>query len=237
MNIDDEIIIAENEYGKYAVPASTAHRSGSRELIEGIVHEPETIKLIMRERGNGIVVHAGAFIGDFLPALSGPDHRIFAFEPGALFFKCCQQTMQMNFPDGNHQTTLIKAGLGAEPAFDMPLLTMSTETESEGGTARILEHLGNVDERFYEPVEITTIDMILPQHHDVSIIHLDIEGFEERALMGGINTIRTSKPMLIIEAGMNEHFDSDFYQNVIFGELGYEDIGQTHGWNRILKPK
>lgn len=233
----EKYIIAENMYGKYYVPRSTIHRCGSSELIEGAVHEPETIKLILKNRGDGVVIHAGAFIGDFLPALSEKGKPVLAFEPGIEFFMCCQKTMELNFPDGNHDTTLINKGLSSEPSIGNKLLTMEDEFKGEGGCARIITHPDGVEAHRMETVELTTIDISLSRWDNVSIIHLDIEGFEENALRGAINTLRTSKPLLILEIESRNKMDSDFYTNVIFGELGYEDIGQVHGWNRILKVK
>lgn len=235
---EDIFIIAKNKYGTFVIPRDSSNKSGSVEIVNGNVHEQVTIDLINGIRGDGIVIHAGAFIGDMLPALSGEGKRVFAFEPGEQFFYCAQKVMDINFPNGGHETTLINKGLSYEPAMSAFLLTKGdTANEAQGGCSRILEHVGESDIHKTESIQLTTIDSVLPTYHNVSVIHLDIEGYEENALRGAINTIRCSKPVLIIELGQTQRMNSQFYTDVIFGELGYEDFGQVCGWNRILKPR
>ena len=234
---EDKYIIAKNKYGTFVVPKNTAMKSGSFELVDGNVHEQETINVINGIRGDGVVVHAGAFIGDMLPAISGKGKRVFACEPGEDFFYCAQKVMEINYPTGDHNTTLIKKGLGREPS-SARLMTMTDNNEvSEGGCSRIVEQVRDSDMYRTEVIELTTIDAMLPAYHNVTVIHLDIEGFEEEALRGAINTLRTSRPVLILELASTMRMKSPFYMDVIFGELDYEDYGQVHGWNRILKPR
>jgi FkbM family methyltransferase len=237
--IDEDIyIIAKNIHGTFIIPKDSADKSGSVEMVEGRVHEQVTIDLINGIRGDGIVVHAGAFIGDMLPALSGKGKRVFAFEPGHQFFYCAQKVMEINFPTGEHDTTLINKGLSNEPSTLALLFTKGDEeNQAQGGCSRIVQHVQEHDLNKVEHVELTTIDAMMPTYHNISVIHLDIEGFEENALKGAINTIRCSKPVLIVELGQTQRMNSPFYTDIIFGELGYEDFGQVCGWNRILKPR
>ena len=62
--------VSSNEFGIFCIPASSAHRPASRAVINHNVWEPDTIKCISRGAGDGDVVHAGSYFGDFLPALS-----------------------------------------------------------------------------------------------------------------------------------------------------------------------
>jgi len=49
-------------------------------------------------------------------------------------------------------------------------------------------------------VNLVTIDEILSPDTDVGIIQLDTEGYEKFALLGGINTIRKDRPIIILES-------------------------------------
>src|SRR2546429_648934 len=62
--------VASNEYGKYCVPLSVVGRPAAEAVFGGRVYEPETVQFIRSHAGEGSVVHAGAFFGDFLPALA-----------------------------------------------------------------------------------------------------------------------------------------------------------------------
>jgi Methyltransferase FkbM domain len=44
-----------------------------------------------------------------------------------------------------------------------------------------------------------TVDAILPANRPVSIVQLDVEGHEQYALTGALQTIRRSRPILILE--------------------------------------
>jgi len=65
-----EVVIAENAHGFYCVPRAAAQRPAALKIINGEVWEPETIDFVVRHCVDRSVVHAGAFFGDFLPAVS-----------------------------------------------------------------------------------------------------------------------------------------------------------------------
>jgi FkbM family methyltransferase len=229
--------IVKNEYGYNCVLNSAAHRTVCVELLAGVMHEPETIEYILANRGDGIVIHAGAFIGDMLPALSGKGKRLYAFEPGDEFFRCARITMDLNFAEGEHSTILINKGLGDKVVSGVPLLSKESEELSEGGGSRILRTTEGVEDFRYEDIQLTTIDLEVRDIAEVSLIHLDVEGFEEQALRGGETCIRVSKPILLIEVGRDDlEVESDYINEVIFGELGYIEVDRFRG-NRAYKPK
>jgi len=199
----------------------------------GKVFEEDTIAHILEHRGDGIVVHAGAFVGDMLPAISGVGKRVYAFEPGRDFFRCAKITMALNFEYDDHATVLINKGLSDNEISDAALLSGETEELSEAGASRIMRTTDGIEPYRIESVVLTTIDTVVPIG-EVSVIHLDVEGFEEDALRGGIQNIRASKPALIIEVGLDSRqLDSDFYTDIIFGELGYQQVGESFHGNRL----
>src|SRR5437588_12196987 len=65
-----EVVIAENAHGFYCVPRAAAHRPAALKIINGQAWEPETIDFVVRHCVDRSVVHAGTFVGDFLPAVS-----------------------------------------------------------------------------------------------------------------------------------------------------------------------
>ena len=225
--------IASMDYGFVCIPKSCLHRTVGQTLMGGKVFEQNTIDRILEHRGDGIVVHAGAFVGDMLPAISGVEKRVYAFEPGRDFFRSARITMELNFDDDDHATILINKGLSDKATLDAPLLSGETEELSEAGASRIMRSADGVEPYRLEYVELTTIDSVVPMG-EVSVIHLDVEGFEEEALMGGIQNIRASKPVLILEIGRDERrISTPFYTDIIFGELGYHQVGESFHGNRL----
>jgi FkbM family methyltransferase len=221
-------VFAENKYGSYCVPKNTKHRPASKTVINGGIYEPETIQYILDNRGDGVVVHAGTFFGDFLPAISGKGKRVYAFEPVFENYRCAKVTLDLNFEySEDHNTYLYHAALGTN-TFEK--LTMKTVEEGKhmGGGSRVEKNPKNSENARFEVTNSTTIDFTLPSKNDVSIIQLDVEGFEEEALKGAVRTLRKSKPILILEILDENMLQSEFFTDIIFGELGYKEETMLH---------
>ena len=219
--------IAYNKYGGYCVPLSSKHRPAAYEILSGYVWEPEIIEFLMSRCGDGDIVHAGTFFGDFLPALSqssAEGSRIWAFEPNPENYRCAFITTYIN---GLQNVELINAGLGERPGF-LQMVTSDTDGMSLGGGSRMVRQ---TDEGITEgsiTVEVVTVDEVIPSERKISIIQLDVEGFEEPALAGALKSIRRCKPILILESLPDEDWLST---NIL--QLGYRITGNTND-NTIL---
>ena len=66
-----------------------------------------------------------------------------------------------------------------------------------GGMPRITDMQATAGD--YEDVTIVRLDDVLPEGSDVGVLQVDVEGFEEPALKGAINTIARCRPILILE--------------------------------------
>lgn len=77
-------------------------------------------------------------------------------------------------------------------------------------------------------VEVVTVDEVIPAERRISIIHLDVEGFEKPALAGALKSIRRCKPILILESLPDEDWLST---NIL--QLGYKIAGTAYD-NTIL---
>jgi FkbM family methyltransferase len=203
--------VAYNKYGAYCVPVSALHRPAPLSVCAGEVWEAETIALMVAHCAAGDIVHAGAFFGDFLPALAAAcapaSRKIWAFEPNPESYRCAAVTLLLN-QIGNVE--LINAGLGEQPSAGR--LVTSEGGQSLGGGAYILpgpSNLGNGLPAGTTPVRIVAIDDIVPEHRTVSVIQLDVEGYEERALAGAMRTIRRNRPLLILETLPTERWISE----------------------------
>lgn len=219
--------ISYNKYGGYCVPESSCHRPAARRILMNGVYEPKTISFMVSNCGQGDIVHAGTYFGDFLPALSnGLDDgsKIWAFEPNPENFRCTKITVEIN---AIKNIELINAGLG-EKQDTLLVKTEDKQGRSLGGGSRIISRKKAIISGT-QKVDIVAIDDVIDSQRNVSIIQLDVEGFEKQALTGALKTIKRCLPIIILEVWPNgpllgSHW---FEQNIL--KLGYRKINELHG--------
>ena len=174
-----------NRYGSYCVPRSSNDRPAAQMVLKNEVYEPDTISFMMKSCGNGDIVHAGTYFGDFLPALSkglGSKSKIFAFEPNMENYHCARMTVNINKLTN---VELRNAGLGAQ-SDNLLVLTADEAGHPLGGASRIVREAPS-DQVTTSAVDIIAIDDVIGSVRDVSIIQLDVEGYEQEALIGALN--------------------------------------------------
>jgi FkbM family methyltransferase len=218
--------IAYNRFGGYCVPRSSAHRPAAKAVLSGQVYEPETIDFMRSSCGDRDILHAGTFFGDFLPALSAaiaPRSLVWAFEPNRENYRCARVTLELNEATN---VRLAHGGLGAQRQRSS-VQTADAGGKALGGASRIVRP-GN-EARWREPVEIFTIDEVIPPERDLGLLQLDVEGYEQEALSGGLATIRRCMPILILESlpGSRLVQGEWFADNIL--SLGYAQVARLHG--------
>ena len=205
--------IHKNKFGKYAVPVEVDHRPCVKTIKSSQVWEPNTIKFICENIKNLNMVHAGTFFGDMIPAFSkSTAGNIYAFEANTENAFCAEKTILLN---DLKNVILTKKGLGQkkEKKEFITSLKKNEQFIKAGGSGSFLLP---ESEYITETAEITTIDSVVDGH--ISIIQLDIEGYEINALKGAVNTIRKYKPILVLET--IDPSDNFFKENII--SLGYK---------------
>ena len=195
MNID--IIKAHNEYGMYAIPKSSAWRIAAQTVIEENVWEHDTIKYIIKNCEYSSIIHAGAYFGDFIPALSkNCKDTVFAFEPNSENYECASMTCNLN----NCTNVILRRNALGDCKAKVNL-KIKHGSKSIGGLSKIV----SIADKDTEEVLQVTIDDTIPHTRPISILHLDLEGHELSALKGAKNIIKKWKPILIIEDNHKEY--------------------------------
>ena len=216
-HLNFEIVEIESEV--YFVPIYAIHRPACRAIMSGQYYEPETHKLVGRllSERPGDLIHAGTFFGDMLPSFSKKCPGIvYAFEPvleNFLLAKLCIQRNELS------NVILWNAGLGRSLSVAR-VDTGKKERTHRGGVSEIAE-TGQL-------TSLVTIDSMSLEN--VSVIQLDIEGFELEALNGGLETIKKNRPTILIED--NSRNCAQFLEN-----LGYSKTGVIPGisiWQYVL---
>jgi len=223
--------IGYNVYGAYCVPLSSKHRPAATLILKGEVYEPRTVEFLRANCGAGDIVHAGTYFGDFLPALSRAClGMVWAFEPNLENYRCARITALLN---DLSNVELRRAGLGAANGA-LPLVTVDADGLARGGSSTFMNG-GSSQPGQMEIVPVVSIDEAVPEDRQVSIIQLDVEGFEQPALAGALKTIARCRPVIVVEVLA----DSDilptewFARNIL--DLGYRITGTIHG-NAVLFP-
>jgi FkbM family methyltransferase len=199
--------IAYNKYGGYCLPLSSVHRPATQKILSGKVWEPKTIEIISKNCGTGDIVHAGTYFGDFLPAISrtcASHAKVWAFEPHPENYRCSVITININ---GLDNVEISNAGLGSQEG-SMSMLIADRIGRALGGGSKLIES-DHQSQGQSVRVKVLRIDDVIPSDRNISVIQLDVEGFEQQALAGAIETIRRCKPMLILESLPDEDWLSE----------------------------
>lgn len=222
--------VAYNKYGAYCMPVSSEHRTLNQIILNGEVFEPDTLEYIAAHVNKGDIIHAGTYFGDFIPAFSqgvSKKAKIWAFEPNPESFRCAQITMMLN---GIQNVSLVNAGLGDKES-KINLTTKDKKGVSLGGSSTIDVERDSSENT--EEIEIRTIDSAIPKDRNVSIIQLDVEGFEKQAIMGALETIKRCRPILILE---DDHgFTKGQWFNDTILSMNYKLDKKLH-YNQVILP-
>jgi len=214
--------IAYNKYGGFCVPLSSNHRPAAQKILSGDIYEPNTIEFLTSNSKGGDIIHAGTYFGDFLPALSrslAPDAKVWAFEPNRENYRCALITICIN---EIQNVVLTNAGLG-EQRDSRAMVISEVSGRALGGASQIMRKGKEISSEHEEIVQIVTVDEMIPLDRTVSIIHLDVEGYEKHALSGALKTIQRCRPIIILES-----LPEDDWMNKNILCRGYQISGKVH---------
>jgi FkbM family methyltransferase len=139
-------------------------------------------------------IDAGAHIGSHTLVMAravGSDGRVYAFEPQKKIFRELVNNLKLN--DATNVIAL-RFALGSQPA----VIEMGPKSAgNEGGVG-----VGAGGEK----AELRTIDSFGFEH--VSLIKIDVEGFEDHVIDGASSTIKAQHPVLLVEIMGGNDYDT-----------------------------
>jgi FkbM family methyltransferase len=192
-------MIATNKWGRYSVPNEISYTYTAQFILDGGVHEDTTIEYLKSIGGN--IIHAGAGFGDFLPALKDCD-KVWTFEPNELMYQSCLETISLNdlvnveiFPYAIGRYD----GAGNLKHIDENGLEMGPRSEMADDGIK---------------VKMVKLDSIIPKDIKISLIHLDLEGYEFAAISGAKEIIERDKPIIVLEIDSRAVNYNDFMQSI-----------------------
>lgn len=163
-------------------------------------HEPESMRLWLKYAVKAeCVLDIGANSGLFaLAALASGARDVHAFEPLARVHEILESNLRMNSYKKAHAWPLaVGSESGTAELFD-PGVGDDAPTSASLSVQFATEHFGDLPST---TVGVISIDDFCNQKgiHSVSLIKLDVEGFEEDALRGMRETLLRYKPVVLME--------------------------------------
>ena len=198
----------------------------SREIQKGNLWESHLHQIFEKYiTPQSIVIEAGAHIGTHSVKLSKLSQKLICFEP----MKESYDLLLSNFNENKcNNVETYKAGLSDTisktkfawiPPFN---LCGSGLHDNPMGVLDIQEWKPDENESY--DVDLITIDSLNLENLD--FIKLDVEGYEPKAIAGGINTISKYKPVITLECWANHKGDISIdytkEQFKMLLDLGYE---------------
>lgn len=155
-------------------------------------------KFLSNTLGRKLVIQAGGNCGLYARFYGNYFEKVYTFEPQSNNYNCLSLNCQ------GEKYVLFKQGLGKE--ITKADLFHPSDKRSNMGIWKIKDNVnGNI--------EIVTIDSLDLEY--CNLIHLDIEGYEENALIGGEKTINKFKPTIILEEGHGAEIVKSFGYSLV----------------------
>lgn len=189
--------IVANEYGFYCIPHAFRGREVPKVLKRGEVYEPATLALMARIlRRGGDVISGGAFVGDFLPALSEalhPGALLHSFEPNPVARRAAHHTIHLN---GLGNVALHNCAVGQSRAT-LHLKVAQSNGAAMAARSKIVD-IATIGETI--ATDVRRLDALVCPDRPVAVLHLDVEGHEWAAILGASAIIKANTPCIIVEA-------------------------------------
>ena len=187
-------------------------------LLGGHYNEPET-HLFVRRVLDGVAkpcsfVDVGANIGEMLVDFAR-HHRIekaLAFEPSALCAAIIEHSCALN---GLRNVSVVTKAVGERVGCG----SMPRDARSQCSTSvSMQEQSSATDGELFESVEVTTLDVEIPNPSDLWVMLIDVEGGELAVMRGGRAFVQTVRPLVIFE--YHEVTRTHFSLDDVRAELG-----------------
>ena len=198
--------------GEYWVPDSDVTEGYNLERTKAAYENGDGIQIDhLREAlkhipGTDVAIDGGANVGSWSRLLASRFEKVHAFEPFPEAFECLQRNVEeWNLNDKVHLHAAALAnnteGVAVSPAA-AGRRTVTCSITGKGNTPA------------------TTIDLL--ELSDCDFIKLDIEGYEDKAIEGGLNTIKKYSPWIMIE---NRREGSGWFQRKTRAERALARLG------------
>lgn len=198
--------------GSMEITSDYAHTDSTcYHLMNLFNHIPDSLAKYVDNKN--VIIQAGGNAGFYVKRYSELFNKVYTFEPDPTNFYC----LNLNVTSPN--VYKYQAFLGENHECKEIINTYATYGH---GGSHVSNNSGNIP-------TLRIDDLNLPE---CDLIHLDIEGYELFAILGGIETIKRCKPIICIEdfPPWKERYNTSIesIEKILF-DIGYSRIGQVEG--------
>lgn len=162
-----------------------------------------------------VVLDAGANLGFHTVNMAKKCKHVYAFEPQPLMYNLLSTNIL--FGNCTHKVTQFKLGLGDKE--ELVKMQALKDFDEKDGTHNFGGRGISKNDEGEELINVVAFDSL---GLDVTVIKMDIQGYELHALRGMLETVKRSLPWIMLENYMGEgHEDDEEVLKILF-DLGYE---------------
>jgi FkbM family methyltransferase len=173
-------------------------------------YEPEVTRAFLQHRGDGAVIDIGANCGYFSFLAASRGATVYAFEPMQRNVRLLHAGVALNnFSGVNIIPAAASDSMGTVTIGGMYTNGIVKDIPADSRAALVADYVLSV-----------RIDDIVPESTRVSLIKIDVEGHESRAISGAAETIRRSRPVII----------SEFSPSLLGSPVEYLDLLRSFGY-------
>jgi FkbM family methyltransferase len=159
-----------------------------------------------------VIIDIGSWIGDnsiVWAAICGSEQLVLAIDPSPFNLKFSQSIAKLNNLDN-----IVHVQAVCADEVNLPLEIESSHVIEH---ARFRLHSAHKDNTLLS----TTIDKVVENHSRgiVSLLHIDVEGFEHKVLLGARKTIERDRPLILFEAHLLDDTAEEIF--IYLGGFGY----------------
>ena len=178
-------------------------------------YEIKETNMVLRSVGRyGTAIDVGAHCGYWSQRLSKKFKKVIAIEPVEEHYKC----LERNIEKSNNVELVYAAASDFVGTINMEV------AGDNSGKSRIITNSASTDGQTAKTIKIDDLNV-----EDVDFIKIDVEGHEEKVLLGCVETLKRWKPLLLVE--IYEGYDTI---EDILKPLGYRMIA-SNKYNFIWK--
>jgi len=172
-------------------------------------YESDLISFVRRFFSPSRVIDVGTNIGNHALGFSGhSDYHVICFEPDPTLAKIAEKNLKLN----EIKYDLYNFGLG-DKNEKIPFIAGESSNSGVGRFDR------NAKSTLY--LQVMRLDDAVPSSYSADLIKIDVEGFEKNVLLGGLDTIQNSRPVLVIE---HQDYISFKECSGLLHKLGYKPL-------------
>jgi FkbM family methyltransferase len=200
-----------------------------RRVIWSRVHFPEHELRVLNDlygRPFDVAVDIGAALGSYTWVLNRKAKNVVAFEPGRFHFA------HVNSASMWSRVKVINAAVGAAAGTANLITPAHTNDGRHMATLSTRNPVTNAPTATKYTVRVVTLDEFLDDivsaDRRVDLLKIDVEGFENAVLKGGMERVRRDLPVVIAEIEARHNPDYAVFFDTLLG-LGYSCYGYRDG--------